>query len=82
MSHLSEARSELEASSRAVADLEGKKTELDVLTPRIVEVGVQAAEARERSAQYGDKVRQSEALSRERGGDRGGVQAARGGAEG
>ena len=62
VSHLSEARSELEASSRAVADLVGKKTELDVLTPRIVEVGVQAAEARERSAQYGDKVRQSEAL--------------------
>ena len=30
VSHLSEARSELEASSRAVADLEGKKTELDV----------------------------------------------------
>ena len=62
VSHLSEARSELEASSRAVADLVGKKTELDGLTPRIVEVGVQAAEARERSAQYGDKVRQSEAL--------------------
>ena len=61
-SQLSEARSDLEASNRAVADLESKKTELDGLPPRIAEVGVQARAARERAAQYKNKVRNSEAL--------------------
>ena len=61
-SQFSEARSELEASNHAVADLESKKTELDGLTPRIAEVGVQAREAGERAAQYKNKVRNSEAL--------------------
>ena len=61
-SQLSEARSDLEASNHAVADLESKKTELDGLTPRIAEVGVQAREAGERAAQYKNKVRNSEAL--------------------
>ena len=61
-SQLSEARSELEASSQAVAELERKKVEMDGLTPRIAEVGVQTTEARERAAQYRDKVGKSEAL--------------------
>ena len=61
-SQLSEARSELDASSRAVADLVGKKTELDGLTPRIAGVRTQTTEARERAAQYRDKVGKSEAL--------------------
>ena len=61
-SQLSEARSELDASSRAVSDLVGKKTELDGLTPRIAGVRTQTTEARERAAQYRDKVGKSEAL--------------------
>ena len=61
-SHLSEARSELDASSRAVSDLVGKKTELDGLTPRIAGVRTQTTDARERAAQYRDKVGKSEAL--------------------
>ena len=61
-SQLSAARSELEESSRAVAKLEGKKMEIDGLTPRLAELGVQAREAGERAAQYGKKVRTTEAL--------------------
>ena len=52
----------MDASSRAVSDLVGKKTELDGLTPRIAGVRTQTTEARERAAQYRDKVGKSEAL--------------------
>ena len=61
-SQLSEARAKLDSSSRAVSDLVGKKTELDGLTPRIAGVRTQTTEARERAAQYRDKVGKSEAL--------------------
>ena len=61
-SQLSEARAKLDSSSRAVSDLVGKKTELDGLTPQIAGVRTQTTEARERAAQYRDKVGKSEAL--------------------
>ena len=61
-SQLSEARAKLDSSSRAVSDLVGKKTELDGLTPRIAGVRTQTTDARERAAQYRDKVGKSEAL--------------------
>ncbi len=61
-SHLTEAQAALEASNRAVEELEGKKAELDGLTPQMTELENRTAEARGRAAQYGEKVKSSEAL--------------------